>query len=673
MPRFLAALAATLMIALPCGAQTVHFAGREIPNTFTAIQTVNPSTTPGLALKLDIDDIGTTGTRDSHTIEWCGKANDGTERSRCFRIFTDVTANGGAGQLKVQTRLTDGGSWTDVFAIATTGVATTALSDFDPTPPSSAGQIPIWDGSKYVPGDPLVQGLTAHDAAGATTNPVAIGGFASAAAPSDVSADTDIVRTWHLRNGSPVVNLATAGTLYDARSIRALSSATDSITAAAAATSPVSVRQSDGSTAQTFDSQDYDSGAGTINRIGVGLVVPASGGPAVIPGDSTNGLKVQVTTAPVTHVIADSGTITTITNQIDSNLKQVGGGNTSTVATGVQKVATADSAGSAFTSNSTTYTAKVAQDVNVLGTLGTAFSTAGKVDVKAADGDVFVRQTTGTNLHTVTDSGSVTAATLSAETTKVIGTVRALGNAGGIFDTTQNATVPANAISMGCNFTTSPATITTGNQGAAQCNSKGELLTQLTDGTTNVAVISGTTALKTDMSSVAGTATVTAASGVQKVGIVGNAGAIVDGATGAAPPANVLYAGGVTSGATGGFLTGIPVCTEFVSINISSATTTLVITGVSGRQVYICGLSLVTAAANNVAFITGTGATCGTSTAGMTGGTSAASGYNFAANGGIAQGSGIGAINRTETAGDSVCIVTSAATQLSGALSYAIY
>jgi len=123
------------------------------------------------------------------------------------------------------------------------------------------------------------------------------------------------------------------------------------------------------------------------------------------------------------------------------------------------------------------------------------------------------------------DQGSIpVAATLTAETTKVIGTVRATGNVGGVFDTTQNAAVAANSVLQGCNFTTSPATVTTGNQGAVQCNSKGELLTQLTDGTTNVAVISGTTALKTDMSSVAGTATSTAASGVQLVGIEGRAG-----------------------------------------------------------------------------------------------------------------------------------------------------
>lgn len=74
-------------------------------------------------------------------------------------------------------------------------------------------------------------------------------------------------------------------------------------------------------------------------------------------------------------------------------------------------VRTADGAGNLYTTNSTTYTAKFAQDSNLLGTLGTAFSTAGKVDVKGADGDVFVRQTTGTNLHVVTDSTSTTAVT----------------------------------------------------------------------------------------------------------------------------------------------------------------------------------------------------------------------------------------------------------------------
>ncbi|HEX2747602.1 MAG TPA: hypothetical protein VHM91_06365, partial [Verrucomicrobiales bacterium] len=113
------------------------------------------------------------------------------------------------------------------------------------------------------------------------------------------------------------------------------------------------------------------------------------------------------------------------------------------------------------------------------------------------------------------------------------------------------------------------------------------------------------------------------------------------GATGAAPPARANFTGGLQSGATGGFLGGFAVCDSFVNVNVSTATTTALITGVSGRHVRICGMSLVTAAANNVALISGTGATCGTGTTGMNGGTTAASGWNFAANGGLTQGNGL--------------------------------
>jgi hypothetical protein len=57
----------------------------------------------------------------------------------------------------------------------------------------------------------------------------------------------------------------------------------------------------------------------------------------------------------------------------------------------------------------------------------------------------------------------------------------------------------------------------------------------------------------------------------------------------------------------------------------------------------------------------------------MSGGTTAASGWNFAANGGLTQGNGLGTVNQTNATGDSVCIITSAATQLSGRIAYAIY
>ena len=145
------------------------------------------------------------------------------------------------------------------------------------------------------------------------------------------------------------------------------------------------------------------------------------------------------------------------------------------------------------------------------------------------------------------------------------------------------------------------------------------------------------------------------------------------GAIGAAPPGETTQIAGVGSGATAGFLSNVIACDSWFPVDIVTATTTLVITGVGSRHVYICSVNLITALTNNVAIVAGTGATCATSTAGMNGGVTSAEGWNFSANGGIAQGNGLGAIMRTETTGDSVCIITSAATQLSGTIGYAIF
>jgi hypothetical protein len=220
---------------------------------------------------------------------------------------------------------------------------------------------------------------------------------------------------------------------------------------------------------------------------------------------------------------------------------------------------------------------------------------------------------------------------------------------------------------------TDPLSLTTA--GALRVDGSG--VTQPVSGTVTANAGTGTFNIQANASvnvaQVNGSTVSTSATGVQKVGIVGNAGASVDAATGAAPPANAVLHGGLVSGATGGLVGAMPICDSYANINISTATTTLEVTGVSGRQVRVCALHIIAAAADNVAVIEGTGATCGTGSAGMAGGTTAATGYNLAANGGLALGSGLGTVMRTATAGDSVCIVTSAATQLSGGISYVIY
>lgn len=64
-------------------------------------------------------------------------------------------------------------------------------------------------------GDGSVQGVDAHDAA-VTADPLTIGGYASAAAPTDVSGDGDATRAWFLRNGAQVIGIQAAGALIGA-------------------------------------------------------------------------------------------------------------------------------------------------------------------------------------------------------------------------------------------------------------------------------------------------------------------------------------------------------------------------------------------------------------------------------------------------------------------------
>jgi hypothetical protein len=56
-------------------------------------------------------------------------------------------------------------------------------------------------------------GSVAHDAAGTGVNPLLIGGYSSAAAPTSVSADGEAVRAWFLRNGAQATVVTAAGAL----------------------------------------------------------------------------------------------------------------------------------------------------------------------------------------------------------------------------------------------------------------------------------------------------------------------------------------------------------------------------------------------------------------------------------------------------------------------------
>ena len=102
------------------------------------------------------------------------------------------------------------------------------------------------------------------------------------------------------------------------------------------------------------------------------------------------------------------------------------------------------------------------------------------------------------------------------------------------------------------------------------------------------------------------------------------------------------------------------------STPISITANTRIITGNASKQTYVCALNLIVSAADNVAIVEGTGSTCGTSTAGMAGGSTAATGWNFAANGGLTMGTGNGPVIRTAIAADDVCLLVSGGAQVSG-------
>jgi hypothetical protein len=111
---------------------------------------------------------------------------------------------------------------------------------------------------------------------------------------------------------------------------------------------------------------------------------------------------------------------------------------------------------------------------------------------------------------------------------------------------------------------------------------------------------------------------------------------------------------------------------NFVSIN-QTANTQLA-AGTASKKIYICSIHVVVAAATNVALVEGTGSVCATGTAGVSGfgGATAATGWNFAANAGIALGNGDSSLGAEGTAADNLCVYNSGSGQVSGGVSYVV-
>lgn len=99
-----------------------------------------------------------------------------------------------------------------------------------------------------------------------------------------------------------------------------------------------------------------------------------------------------------------------------------------------------------------------------------------------------------------------------------------------------------------------------------------------------------------------------------------------------------------------------------------------IISGTSGKKTYFCGWNDQNGGtATNYAIVEGTGTTCGTSTAafpGMSGGTTAAGGWNTGANGGRVLFLSGYTVAQAATAADDTCILLSASNQVNAGFKY---
>jgi hypothetical protein len=94
--------------------------------------------------------------------------------------------------------------------------------------------------------------------------------------------------------------------------------------------------------------------------------------------------------------------------------------------------------------------------------------------------------------------------------------------------------------------------------------------------------------------------------------------------------------------------------------------------GTAAKKIYVCSIHVVVAAATNIAVVEGTACGTGTSGVGGFGGATAATGWNFAANGGIALGNGDASLGAEVVTGDNLCIFNSGSGQVSGGISYVV-
>ena len=106
-------------------------------------------------------------------------------------------------------------------------------------------------------------------------------------------------------------------------------------------------------------------------------------------------------------------------------------------------------------------------------------------------------------------------------------------------------------------------------------------------------------------------------------------------------------------------------CPSKATVNQTASAT--VITGSSSNRIYICAVVLVSAAAQNISIVEGTGTNCATGIAAVIGGTTAS--IAVAQEGGFSSIAPFAWIN-TATAANNLCVLQSGTGNISGVITY---
>lgn len=368
-------------------------------------------TDDGLALQVAAADCGT-GAGGYQTIQ--DEAVSLTQRSTLNFIGALITCADDALNLRTNCTVATPTA-ADVGLGNVTNDTQTKASVMPNTAPAT-GQVPIGDGSKYVPGDPKVQGTQAEGAA--IDNPVTMGGKDGAGNNKALALDA---------SGNPTVNVAAAQTI----------GVTGPLTDAQLRATPVPVSGTVTASGPLTDTQLRAapvpvSGAVTANISGsiANSAFGVTGDVAVVNSATPGATKLAVTADPVSftapqHVIVDSGsaTVNTITN-----FAQETGGNLAAIkgkTDNIPALGQATMAGSVPVA--------IASNQGAVPVSGTFWQATQPVSIASMPSTpvtgTFWQATQPVSLasvpsHDVTNAGTFAVqATLGAETTKVIGTV----------------------------------------------------------------------------------------------------------------------------------------------------------------------------------------------------------------------------------------------------------